>query len=118
MKTQTSGKLGEDAACHYLKKNHYQILERNYRKRFGEIDIVAKKDNRIAFVEVKARSASDYGIPCEAVTYSKQQKIIKTAQAYVLEQNLDAEFAFDIIEVRLENGTILAINHIEDAFTT
>ncbi len=118
MKTQTSGKLGEDAACHYLKKKRYQILERNYRKRFGEIDIVAKKDNRIAFVEVKARSASDYGIPCEAVTYSKQQKIIKTAQAYISEQNLDAEFAFDIIEVMLEKGKVLSVHHIEDAFTT
>jgi len=118
MKTQTSGKLGEDAACAYLKKKRYQILERNYRKCFGEIDIVAKKENRIAFVEVKARSTSDYGMPCEAVTYSKQQKIIKTSGAYVAEHNLDAEFAFDIIEVRLEKGKVLSINHIEDAFTT
>ena len=81
MKTQISGKLGEDAACKYLKKQNYQILERNYRKRYGEIDIIAQKSNKLIFAEVKTRSGERYGTPSEAVTFSKQQKIIKTAEA-------------------------------------
>lgn len=116
MKTQKSGKLGEDAACKLLKKKHYTILTRNYRKRVGEIDIVAQKGNRIAFVEVKTRTDVTHGMPGEAVTYGKQQKIIKTAKYYIAEHQLDAVFAFDVIEVRLEDGKILSVNHIEDAF--
>ena len=118
MKTQISGRLGEDAACKYLKKKRYQILERNYHTRYGEIDIVAKKGDCVAFVEVKTRSATDYGMPSEAVTLSKQQKIIKTAQTYIQEQDLDAVFSVDIIEVLLEKGKVASLNHIENAFTT
>ncbi len=118
MKTQIRGMLGENAACKYLKKKNYRILERNFRKRYGEIDIIAENEERIAFVEVKTRSATLYGMPCEAVTYSKQQKMIKTAQAYITEHDLDGAFAFDIIEVLLEKGKILSLNHIEDAFLT
>ena len=118
MKTQINGKLGEDVACKYLKKKKYQILERNFRTRFGEIDIVAKKGDCIAFVEVKTRSATEYGKPCEAVTFSKQQKIIKTARMYIQEQNLDAAFSFDIIEVLLDKGKVTSLNHIENAFAT
>lgn len=118
MRTQINGKLGEDTACKLLRKKHYKILARNYRKPYGEIDIVAQHKQRIAFVEVKTRTGTDFGLPCESVTVSKQQKIIKTAQMYVQEHNLDGEFAFDIVEVLLENDKVREVRHIEDAFST
>lgn len=116
MKAQINGKRGEDAACKFLKKNHYAILERNYRKRCGEIDIIAQKDETIIFVEVKTRADVSYGTPAEFVTYEKQQKIIKTAQTYVVEQGLDAAYSFDVIEVFLTGNKVSRINHIENAF--
>ena len=118
MNAQQSGKLGENAACVYLKKKRYAILARNYRKRFGEIDIIAQRKSKIVFVEVKTRSGAGYGMPSEAVDYYKQQKIIKTAQSYLLEHRLDGEIAFDVIEVLLSGGKVLSVNHIENAFIT
>ena len=112
------GKLGEDAACDYLKKKHYQILARNYRKKYGEIDIIARKANKLIFAEVKTRSGTGYGMPSEAVNFYKQQKIIKTAQAYLLETRFDGEVTFDVLEVFLSGGTVLSVNHIENAFLT
>lgn len=112
-----NGRIGENVACKYLKKKHYKILERNFRKPFGEIDIIAQKEDVIVFAEVKTRSGElNYGMPCEAVTYTKQQKLIKTAKAYIMENELDAVFSFDIIEVILKNGKVLSVNHIENAF--
>lgn len=118
MNAQQRGKLGEDTACVYLKKKRYAILARNYRKRFGEIDIIAQRKSKIVFVEVKTRSGAGYGMPSEAVDYYKQQKIIKTAQSYLLEHRLDGETAFDVIEVLLSGGKVLSVNHIENAFIT
>ena len=118
MNTRERGKLGEDAACAYLKKQRYTILARNYRKRFGEIDVIAKRQNKIAFVEVKTRSGTGYGMPCEAVNYEKQQKIIKTAQSYLLKHRFDGEISFDVIEVLLSGEKVLSVNHIENAFIT
>ncbi len=111
-----SGKTGENVACKYLKKNGYQILERNYRKNYGELDIIAKSGENIAFVEVKTRKNDLYGSPSEFVTVSKQKKIIKTAYTYIQENNLDAEFTFDIIEVYLKGRRVSDINHIKNAF--
>lgn len=118
MNNQSSGLLGENAACAFLQRQKYRILERNYRKRCGEIDIIAQKGNKIVFVEVKTRSGSLYGTPGEAVTHTKQQKIIKTAQAYICENNLDAEFSFDVIEIFYKGTAVLSLNHIENAFST
>lgn len=116
MITIFKGKLGENEACKYLKKNKYEILERNYSKRCGEIDIIAQKENKIAFVEVKTRSKTEYGEPSEAVTYQKQQKIKKTALFYIGEKDIDADFSFDIIEIIIDNKKVLSVNHIENAF--
>ncbi len=116
MITIFKGNLGENEACKYLKKNNYKILKRNYSKRYGEIDIIAQKGSKIAFVEVKTRSKTEYGEPSEAVTYKKQQKIKKTALSYISENDIDADFTFDIIEVLIDNKKVLSINHIENAF--
>lgn len=120
MLTKIIGNRGEDAACRYLKKNGYRILERNYKKVqgkiVGEIDIIASKGETLSFVEVKTRKSEEFCLPCEAVTKSKQQKIIKTAYAYIEEKNVDANYSFDVIEVLYDRRNISEIRHLVSAF--
>lgn len=110
------GDIGENAATKYLKKNKYKILERNYRKTYGEIDIIAEKGGLISFVEVKTRKNDAFGKPCEFVNAAKRARIKKTAMSYICERELEATFSFDIIEVYAENGKVSEINHIIGAF--
>jgi len=106
------GLVGENKACKYLKKHGYKILTRNFSTRFGEIDIIASKDKKIIFIEVKTRKDDAFGCPAEAVTIEKQKKIILVATNYLQKmQKQESECRFDVIEV--ENGKI---NHIIDAF--
>ncbi|WP_202711318.1 YraN family protein [Sporosalibacterium faouarense] len=108
------GDYGEKLAMEYLNDNDYIIIERNFRNRIGEIDIIAKKDNIIVFIEVKSRKNSKYGYGYEAVNKRKQDKIIKLANSYINFKNLRSfQFRFDIIEVYFED---CRINHIENAF--
>ena len=108
------GDLGEDLAFDFLKKNSYTILERNFYKTFGEIDIIVLKDDVISFVEVKTRKNEDFGYPSEFVNSFKQERIRKTAEAYLLENNLsDYIISFDVIEVLMDKRKI---KHIANAF--
>ena len=75
-------------AAEYLKKKGYIILERNYKLRSGEIDIVAKENNTISFIEVRTRSSLKFGSPFDSVTTSKQRQIIRTALHYIKANNL------------------------------
>lgn len=77
------GAPGEDAAAVFLQSIGYRLLERNYRCRHGEIDIVAEQDKTLCFVEVKSRSSLAFGPPSESVGRSKQRHIIRTAQHYL-----------------------------------
>lgn len=112
------GELGERAARAYLEHKGYLILEQNFRRPCGELDIVAADGACLVFVEVKTRKNADFGYPSEYVTLQKQRKIQRTALLYCAgrEQNM----RFDIIEVfyRLEENRFIVteINHIEDAF--
>lgn len=121
MSTQKIGQAGEKAACRYLKQKGYKILARNYQKAegkiIGEIDIVAQKGDTVAFVEVKTRSGEAFGLPCEFVTKSKQQRIIRTSYTYIMEHRLDANYRFDIIEVLHDGRKIKTLRHIPHAFT-
>ena len=113
----TTGKMGEDMACSFLQKNEYHIFERNFKCRIGEIDIVAKKDNSVVFVEVKTRNGDMFGMPCEAVNHKKRRKIVNSAAYYMM---LHREYGkydvrFDVIEV-LISGKNAKINHIKNAF--
>ena len=118
MNTIKVGDLGEQAAVDYLCKDGYDILERKYRLKIGEIDIIAKKDNTIVFIEVKTRSNTSYGFPAEAVTYRKQQKIIKTAQYYLQQINQsNACCRLDVIEIFLSHLNVIKYNHIMNAFS-
>ena len=112
------GRLGEDAAARGLIKKGYIILERNFRLKTGEIDIVAMdKDGCTVFIEVKTRKNADFGYACEFVDRKKQQKLIRTAEFYC---GRDVYMRFDIIEVYYELSEsgikIKEINHIENAF--
>lgn len=106
-----SGKAGEEQACSYIKKKGYKILERNYRCLFGEIDIIAEDKKTLVIIEVKYRKTKSFGKGYEAVNYTKQQKIIKTAQNYINEENLKLPVRFDVISIDNDEVT-----HIENAF--
>lgn len=111
---KTVGDFGEDLVEEYLRNKGYDILDRNYRKPFGEIDIIARIDEVVVFVEVKTRKNKYFANPREAVTISKQQKIIRASQAYLMESDLtDSIIRFDVAEVIREDGEI---NYIENAF--
>lgn len=112
------GSLGEDIAENYLKNMGYIILDRNYRSKLGEIDIIGKDGDYIAFIEAKTRYGTIYGTPAEAVTYSKQYKIYKTAQLYILKKKLHKfNFRFDVIEVILNTkDNEHSVRLIKDAF--
>ncbi|MGE5629392.1 MAG: YraN family protein [Solirubrobacterales bacterium] len=113
---QDIGKIGEAVSEEYLIKSGYIILDKNYRCKIGEIDIIAKNMNHICFIEVKTRKNKIYGRPCEAVNYIKQKKILKSAQMYILKNKLfECSFRFDVIEVLIFDNKY-SINHIENAF--
>ncbi|MBO5316703.1 MAG: YraN family protein [Clostridia bacterium] len=103
-----TGNIGEAAAAKYLKKQGYRILERNFSTDNAEIDIIAKKDNLIAFVEVKTRTLGHESPreprPASAVTQEKQRKIIRAASYYLSRNRQIARSRFDIIEVFLEEN--------------
>lgn len=113
------GRFGEEAAKQHLIKCGYKIIEQNYRCRYGEIDIVARDNDYLVFVEVKARSSSYFGLPCEAVNYNKRAKIIMCAQNYISQNNIDCAVRFDVVEIMLKNKENLeacGINLIKNAF--
>ncbi|MEE1170054.1 MAG: YraN family protein [Anaerovoracaceae bacterium] len=109
MNRQQTGKFGEDAAAEYLVRNGYRIIERNFRCRLGEIDIIAQRGDIVAFVEVKTRLGNMFGRPAEAVGREKQKHIRRVAQIFMSIKKLHPlKIRFDVLEVTL--------NHIENAF--
>lgn len=117
----TKGNLGETAVCNYLKERHYELVCRNYRKRCGEIDIIARDGKYIVFVEVKTRRLNSMVSGIEAVTKAKQKKIILTADLYLTENPCDLQPRYDIAEVTVsygENPRIIKIEYYEGAFDT
>ncbi len=110
------GDAGEELAAKWLKRRRYQIIERNFSCRWGEIDVIAKKGDLLCFVEVKTRAADSFGRPAEAVDYRKQQCLLKTASVYLAQHPCDLQPRFDVAEVVLDGGRCLEINYIENAF--
>ena len=118
------GNKGERAAVKFLKKKGYKILEKNYTAIGAEIDIIARKDNVTAFIEVKTRNIKHLGYkearPGSSVTPEKQRKIIKVASYYQSHHRLDTRLRLDVIEVYTEGEgkayEIKEIKHIEGAF--
>ncbi|MBO5478323.1 MAG: YraN family protein [Clostridia bacterium] len=108
-----TGKLGEDLACRYLQNQGYKILERNFKARQGEIDIIAMDKKELVFIEVKTRTNINYGKPVEAVGSKKQKHLIKTVEYYLYSRNLENEFIrIDVIEIYLYHNKY-RVNHIK-----
>ena len=105
------GFFGEGRAVKFLKRNGYKILKRNYKCPFGEIDVIAQKDDVVCFVEVKTRSSDYFGAPNEAVNATRKSRYKNSARFYFNDTGVDFVVRFDIIEVTREG-----INHIENAF--
>lgn len=111
------GRSGENFCEEYYRKKGYEIKERNYHSRYGEVDLIVKKDNVIAFVEVKTRNGNSLGRPSEAVNMQKQKKLQLTAMKYMENEALDVFSRFDVFEVWQNEGRIYKFNCIEAAFT-
>ncbi len=109
------GKEGEKVAKEYLITGGYRILETNWKNKGNEIDIIARKKNVIAIVEVKSRSSTIFKQAYEAVDRNKQRIIIRVAESYIFKNRLDVEVRFDIITVVFDNQKH-QVNHIKNAF--
>jgi putative endonuclease len=110
------GIQGEKLARRFLEEKGYEILETNFYCRFGEIDIIARLDGKISFVEVKTRRQIKYGFPAESVTKCKENHIYKIAEFYTYLYSLyDASISFDVIEVYLFRDKNARIEHIKNA---
>jgi putative endonuclease len=118
---QLFGKQSESAAVRHLKKKGYKILEKNYRTPLGEIDIVARDNDTIVFVEVKARSSARFGNPKTAVTPRKQRRISMVALHYLKEKRQHrAKARFDVIAITSDSSAPqieLVKNAFELAYT-
>lgn len=107
------GIMGEEIAVKYLMNKGYRIIERNFLCRQGELDIIAQDNNYVVFLEIKARSSTEFGLPSEAVTKNKIEHMIKAIKYYLYKNNLEnSNIRIDIIEVYLKENTY-HINHIK-----
>ncbi len=110
-----TGVIAEEIAVKYLTSHNYEIIEKNFSTRWGEIDIIAydKTNDTLVFVEVKYRSNLSYGLPQEAVNYIKQQRIIKSAMIYLKTTKRNfSNYRFDVLAIMPPNN----IEHIKNAF--
>lgn len=102
-----TAKLGEDKACEYLRKLGFKILERNYRKTYGEIDIIALEKNVLVFIEVKTRTSDQFGTPLDSINYFKLRSLIKTAQYYKMSHSdLPEALRIDAVSVILNGDKV------------
>jgi putative endonuclease len=131
MDTKKLGSLGEKIAINFLKKRGYEILDKNYSPKFvsgplrGEIDVIAKKDGVIVFIEVKTlvqigRGRTSAISPEEKVDYSKQKKLIKMAESWLSERkiSLDTPWQIDVVSIRIDSDAKKAkIRHFQNAIS-
>jgi putative endonuclease len=113
---QVLGRRGERTAAEFLERAGLRILERRFRLRRGEIDLIALEADLVVFVEVKTRRGSAYGFPAESVTASKRRKLARAALAFLARRGWhERACRFDVIEI-IEAGQATRIRHIRDAF--
>lgn len=110
------GQEGEDLAAGFLRKKGYRLIQRNYRCKTGEVDLIVLDRRVVVFVEVKTRSDHSFGSPFEAVEARKQRKMIRAAQYFLHEKKLDQRDArFDVVGISWQGGRPV-VEHIENAF--
>ncbi len=116
LSNRLSGAWGEELALRYLTRRGYVLIERNYRTRYGELDLILRDKNTLVFVEVKLRRGVGFGDPLEAVTPRKQAAIRALAERYLSEKKPDFDtLRFDVVGILVGDGT-RRIVHVEDAF--
>ncbi len=117
MKRRETGALGERIACDFLGKNGYEILENNYRCPEGEIDIIAKQEDTLVFVEVRTKRSRLFGSPEESITPAKREKLRTLAQYYRQEhENLPLNWRIDVVAIEMEKSCkVTRIEIIENA---
>ena len=103
--SREKGNIAEDNACVFLLNNGYMIIERNFYSRFGEIDVIATKEEVFHFVEVK--SALDYELAIQNITPTKLSRFIKTVNVYLKKNSLDVDFMIDALVVTPQNITLV-----------
>lgn len=109
------GKAGEALALRYLTQQKYQLIEKNFRWKHEEIDLIMAVGNELVFVEVKTRSSTQVQSPFQAVSRAKQRHLIRAANAYIQQNNCDLEARFDVVAV-VFNGAAPHIEHVPYAF--
>jgi putative endonuclease len=112
------GRFGEDEAWAFLAAQGYRLLERNFRTRFGELDLIAWHRDVLVFIEVRTRSAGPFGGPIDTVDHEKQRRLRRMAQVFLQAYNIDPETAcrFDVIGVNCHRDGSMVIEHCLDAF--
>jgi putative endonuclease len=117
LKRKEVGARGEKLAADYLKKRGYKIIQRNFRCREGEIDIIAQKGECLVFVEVRTKKNTAFGTPEESVTLSKREKLISLANAYLQAYDKPPQsWRIDVVAVELgPNNRVSRLEHIENA---
>ena len=106
------GEKGEQVAESYLKKKGYSVLERNYKNKYGEIDLIAKEGSELVFIEVRSKTENDFGMPEETVKGKKKKKLKQNALAYTTFNNYDGFYRIDLVcVVFTKNGEIKRLTH-------
>ena len=109
------GKWGEDRAFQELKNKGHRIIGRNFKVRTGEIDIISRIDDLIVITEVKTRTSRYLSSPYNTVSRRKQRTIVKVADQYIKERNIELEVRFDIVTI-VKNNVMCEVDHLEGAF--
>jgi putative endonuclease len=109
------GKKGENLAVEYLLEEGYEVLERNWRFKHIEVDIIARDKDQLVITEVKTRSGNSYGEPSTAVDIRKQRSLIFAAERYIFSHDLDLDVRFDIVSIIIDHGRTV-LEHIKEAF--
>lgn len=122
MKDKSLGEIGEEVAAKYLSKKGYKILNKNYRKPWGEIDIIVEKRGIVVFVEVKTikvNQGQDSSLPEENVNFFKKEKLIRTSETYLLEKDYpeDQEWQIDVVGIEFMEKNKCRLRHTENAVT-
>ena len=109
------GILGEDAAVEYLKKKGYRIIERNFRKKYEEIDIIATFSSTLIFIEVKTRTSDSFGTPFEGISSFKLHHLVQLAQFYKqTHKGLPDDLRIDAVGIVLVNNQVKNLEHLEN----
>ena len=118
MERDKAGKNGERLTAEFLRSKGCTVIKMNYHSRFGEIDIIAETKEYIIFTEVKTRAEGSLISPAEAVDAHKRRRLILTAEDFLSKFETELQPRFDVAEVIIDNGTVLSIDYIFNAYDT